>query len=73
MTLNEKKVLNRPWEDKALTHEERVSLLMSEMTLEEKVGQLGSIWIGFNAVPEDDTGSDADNVPVIVEVSQQLS
>ena len=73
MTLNAKKVLNRPWENKALTHEERVSLLMSEMTLEEKVGQLGSIWIGFNAVPDDDTGSDADNVPVIVEVSQQLS
>jgi len=73
MTLNEKKVSNRPWENPALTHEERADLLMSAMTLEEKVGQLGSIWIGFNAIAEDDKGSDADNVPVIVEVSKQLS
>jgi len=73
MTLNEKKVSNRPWENTSLSHEERADLLMSEMTLEEKVGQLGSIWIGFNVIAEDGTGSDTDNVPVIVEVSQQLS
>jgi len=73
MSPNHKNPLNRPWENTALTHEQRVELLMQEMTLEEKVGQLGSIWIGFSAIAEDDKGSDADNVPVIVEVSQQLS
>ncbi len=73
MSLNEKKVQDRPWENVSLTHEERAELLMAAMTLEEKVGQLGSIWDGFNAIPEDGTGSDADNVPVIVEVSKMLS
>jgi beta-glucosidase len=73
MSSNEKKPLDRPWENTALSHEQRVELLMQQMTLEEKVGQLGSIWIGFSAIAEDDKGSDADNVPVIVEVSQQLS
>lgn len=63
----------RSWEDSSLTNEERVSALMAEMTLEEKVGQLGSIWLGFNAISEDVASTDADNVPVIVEVSQQLS
>lgn len=63
----------RSWEVSSLTNEERVSALMAEMTLEEKVGQLGSIWLGFNAISEDVASTDADNVPVIVEVSQQLS
>ena len=73
MSKHDKKPLNRPWENTALSHEERVELLMAEMTLAEKVGQLGSIWLGFSAIAEDDQSSDADNVPVIVEVSQQLS
>ncbi|CAN2223451.1 BglX Beta-glucosidase-related glycosidases [Candidatus Nanopelagicaceae bacterium] len=64
---------NRPWENTALSHEERASLLMAEMTLEERVGQLGSIWLGFSTGSDTDSGGDADNVPVIVEVSQQLS
>jgi beta-glucosidase len=46
---------------------------MKEMTLEEKVGQLGSIWLGFSTSSDGDAPLDADNVPVIVEVSQQLS
>ena len=66
-------VKNRPWENSSLTPEARVDLLMKEMTLEEKVGQLGSIWLGFSTSSDGDAPLDADNVPVIVEVSQQLS
>lgn len=63
----------RPWENPNLSDKERALLLLNEMSLEEKIGQLGSIWLGFSAGKESDSGSDADNVPVIVEVSQQLS
>jgi beta-glucosidase-like glycosyl hydrolase len=41
------------WQDTARPVGERVDLLLSEMTLEEKVGQLGSRWVG-NDIP--DTG-----------------
>ncbi|MGP3960627.1 glycoside hydrolase family 3 N-terminal domain-containing protein [Nonomuraea sp. 3N208] len=36
----------RPWQDPALAVPDRVDALLEEMTLEEKVGQLGSRWIG---------------------------
>ena len=62
---------NRPWEDTSLSDLERASALMAEMSLEEKVAQLGSIWIGFNIGVEAE--SDTDNVPGIVEVAQPLS
>ncbi|GAA3203761.1 beta-xylosidase/alpha-l-arabinosidase [Nonomuraea helvata] len=35
-----------PWQDPALPVSDRVDALLAEMTLEEKVGQLGSRWIG---------------------------
>ncbi len=35
-----------PWQDPTLPVAERVELLLAEMTLEEKVGQLGSRWVG---------------------------
>ena len=35
-----------PWQDRALPVAERVEALLAEMTLEEKVGQLGSRWVG---------------------------
>ena len=67
-------VTSRPWEDKSLSPAERARLLMSAMTLEEKVGQLGSIWVGFNDnETEVEKEGLTDNVPVIVEVSKQLS
>ena len=63
---------SRPWEDLTKSDLERVEALMNEMTLEEKVGQLGSIWLGFSASTDSETPSDTDNVPIIVEVSAQL-
>ena len=39
-------VAPRPWQDPTSTVSERVELLLKEMTLEEKVGQLGSRWLG---------------------------
>jgi beta-glucosidase len=35
-----------PWQDRSLAVAQRVDLLMAEMTLEEKVAQLGSRWLG---------------------------
>lgn len=72
MSLHPDSPKNRPWENTSLTHEARVEALMSEMSLEEKVGQLGSIWLGFSTSSDGDAPLDADNVPVIVEVSTQL-
>jgi len=61
-----------PWRNPGLDAATRLDLLMSEMTLEEKVGQLGSIWLGFGE-HEDESKSQTDNVPVIDEVSKQPS
>jgi beta-glucosidase len=36
----------RPWQDTTLPIADRVDLLLGEMTLEEKVAQLGSRWVG---------------------------
>ncbi|MEV0389274.1 glycoside hydrolase family 3 N-terminal domain-containing protein [Nonomuraea sp. NPDC050643] len=36
----------RPWQDPALAVADRVDALLAELTLEEKIGQLGSRWIG---------------------------
>ena len=36
----------RPWQDSTRPVAERVELLLAEMTLEEKVAQLGSRWVG---------------------------
>jgi beta-glucosidase-like glycosyl hydrolase len=44
------------WQDPALPTAERVDLLLAEMTLEEKVAQLGSRWTG-GALPDDDADS----------------
>ncbi|TDC90608.1 glycosyl hydrolase [Nonomuraea deserti] len=43
----------RPWQDPALPVADRVDALLAELTLEEKIGQLGSRWIG-NDMPEPD-------------------
>ncbi|GAA1265921.1 glycoside hydrolase family 3 N-terminal domain-containing protein [Sphaerisporangium rubeum] len=43
----------RPWQDPALPVADRVAALLAEMTLEEKVAQLGSRWPG-NAMQHDE-------------------
>ena len=49
------------WRDPARPVGERVQILLAEMTLEEKVAQLGSRWVG-NVTP--DTG-DASGSPAV--------
>jgi beta-glucosidase-like glycosyl hydrolase len=49
------RVAHRPWEDAALPIAVRVDLLLDRMTLEEKVGQLGSKWLLSDAVDADAT------------------
>jgi beta-xylosidase len=44
------------WQDPSLPTADRVELLLGQMTLEEKVAQLGSRWIG-GALPDDEAGS----------------
>ena len=49
-----------PWQDTTLPVTERVDLLLERMTLEEKVAQLGSRWVGNDMQAADD----ADPAPV---------
>ncbi|MDQ7906118.1 glycoside hydrolase family 3 N-terminal domain-containing protein [Phytohabitans sp. ZYX-F-186] len=42
-----------PWQDPSLPPEKRVADLLGRMTLEEKVAQLYSVWLGANATPDD--------------------
>ncbi|WP_250035492.1 glycoside hydrolase family 3 N-terminal domain-containing protein [Paractinoplanes maris] len=44
---------HKPWQDSALPVAERVDALLAEMTLEEKVGQLGSRWVGNDMQDEE--------------------
>src|SRR5690348_7811415 len=37
---------HKPWQDPALAVAARVDALLAELTLEEKIGQLGSRWVG---------------------------
>ncbi|MGW0809288.1 glycoside hydrolase family 3 N-terminal domain-containing protein [Nonomuraea sp. NPDC002799] len=53
----------RPWQDPALPVADRVEALLGELTLEEKVGQLGSRWIG-NDMQDPDPEPDAETFNV---------
>jgi beta-xylosidase len=51
--------VDRPWADASLSREERIRLLLDEMTLDEKAAQLGSVWpdaniVGINVAPRQD-------------------
>lgn len=53
----------RRWQDPALPASERVDALLAEMTVAEKVAQLGSRWLGnFMGHDADDVGDGADDV-----------
>jgi beta-glucosidase len=49
----------QPWHDTALPVADRVDLLLAQLTLEEKVGQLGSRWV-LNDMQDDTEGAVAD-------------
>jgi beta-glucosidase len=49
----------QPWHDTTLSAAARADLLLAEMTLDEKVGQLGSRWVG-NDMQVSDEGSALD-------------
>ena len=60
-----------PWRNPELDPNTRLDMLMAEMTLEEKVAQLGSIWLGFGEHKDEAAKNQTDNVPVIDAVSKQ--
>lgn len=49
---------HKPWQDPALPVGERVEALLAEMTLEEKIGQLGSRWVGNDMQDEEQTDAE---------------
>ncbi|MDP4502139.1 glycoside hydrolase family 3 N-terminal domain-containing protein [Nonomuraea turcica] len=53
----------RPWQDPTISVADRVDALLQEMTLEEKVGQLGSRWIG-NDMRHEPVDDDAETLNV---------
>ena len=65
------------WRDTARPVAERVELLLAEMTLEEKVGQLGSRWVGNDMLTTGGAAGSPDNsaagdVETLETVLQQL-
>ncbi len=54
-------VRGMPWHDPTLPAAERVELLLREMTLEEKVAQLGSRWVGNDMQPVHAPAPDGDH------------
>jgi beta-xylosidase len=58
-----------PWREAARPLQERVDLLLAEMTLEEKAGELGSRWVGNDMVSAGDApgshGSEPDRVETL--------
>lgn len=50
-----------PWQDPAVPTAERVELLLEEMSLEEKVAQLGSRWAGNDMAPDAQTAPDGEH------------
>ncbi|SEG97380.1 beta-glucosidase [Nonomuraea solani] len=58
-----------PWRNPALPEADRVEALLAEMTLEEKVGQLGSRWIGNDMqAAEPEPGAEPLNVAPMQDV-----
>ncbi|MBF8184675.1 glycoside hydrolase family 3 C-terminal domain-containing protein [Nonomuraea sp. K274] len=53
-----------PWQDPALPVAERVDALLEELTLEEKVAQLGSRWFGNDMEHDGDADPDAETLNV---------
>ncbi|MFB4290368.1 glycoside hydrolase family 3 N-terminal domain-containing protein [Nonomuraea sp. ATR24] len=56
--------VTRPWRDPALPVADRVDALLAEMTLEEKVAQLGSWWPGNDMQPDGGESGTANVAPM---------
>ncbi|WP_049569057.1 glycoside hydrolase family 3 N-terminal domain-containing protein [Nonomuraea sp. SBT364] len=56
--------VTRPWRDPALPVADRVDALLGEMTLEEKVAQLGSWWPGNDMRPDGGESGTANVAPM---------
>lgn len=56
-----------PWQDPALPVPDRVDALLSEMTLAEKIGQLGSRWVGNDIASAADAPEQPRDTPTVVE------
>ena len=57
---------DEPWRDPGLSVDDRVADLLKRMTLEEKLGQLASVWLGAAVSTDDlapDPGGDRDVAP----------
>ena len=52
----------RPWADAGVPFDERVEALLTAMSLDEKVAQLGSVWPGADAPGEDGGAPAGENV-----------
>ena len=62
--------VDRPWQDANLSVTDRVEELLRRMTLEEKVAQLGSRWIGAaHQMTGTDPGSEADEATPAINVA----
>jgi beta-glucosidase-like glycosyl hydrolase len=53
-----------PWRDTTRSVQERVDSLLSAMSLEEKVAELGSRWVGNDMVDTSTVSSESDEAPV---------
>ncbi|QFY11907.1 glycosyl hydrolase [Nonomuraea phyllanthi] len=60
--------VRRPWQDQSLPVADRVDALLAAMTLEEKIGQLGSRWVGNDMQHEQPQDADTLNVAPMQDV-----
>jgi len=59
---------DRPWQNSALPAEKRAELLLQAMTLEEKVAQLGSRWVGNDMADTEVPAEESLNVAPLQDV-----
>jgi beta-glucosidase-like glycosyl hydrolase len=68
VTIASETPVDRPWQNTSLPAEKRADLLLQAMTLEEKVAQLGSRWIGNDMAETERPAEDQLNVAPMQDV-----
>ncbi|HEY3502015.1 MAG TPA: glycoside hydrolase family 3 N-terminal domain-containing protein [Actinocatenispora sp.] len=58
------------WQDPALPVPDRVDALLAEMTLAEKIGQLGSRWVGNETAYAADAGAEPTEIPRVAPIHE---